>query len=560
VLERVARALQCDVEGSSAAAPKLAGDVMPAAATSALCAAIAKAAALAAERSVDGHAPARALALQDGAALLCQHAGLGGELPLASDERGWERRRSGSAFAATVAELAVAIDPRLAHASYSAAVAATALLQWDRAASHYRRLAELKAPFDVRRSAAAESERDTRAGRVGSAAAPPPLPVHPEGLYNWKGVADHGPPGADVVFRRVMFGGFNTFLLDHASAQLRHLVESGALAAETARFARRAAEEYETLSVQQRGAIAAAGGACEISAPGAVQHPAIDAAAFPHVAAMHGRVVHIRHTPALRSAALALTPAVARDVEREFKTNRELAVVDDVLSATALRNMIAFCQDSTIFWRSYIQGYQGAFLNSGFGASGLVLQIAHELQEAFPAVLHGLQLRQAWAYTYSGGHPRGIDPHSDDATVSVNCWVTPDEANLSPLTGGLVVYAVDPPEDMAFAHANYGTAAVQELLGGATVHELEDKGAGMPVVDSVQAKRRAAGVSSSGGGSGDDVPLPPDEEAQSATSVRIAHRQNRCLLFSGRRFHQSDAMQFKRGYRNRRINLTFLYS
>ena len=551
VLERIARALHCGVAGNSAA-PELTGDVTPDEATSALCTAIAKAAALAAEGSTDGHT--LALALQDGAALLCKHAGLGDDLPAAGDEQGWKRRRNGSAFAVTLAELAVAIDQRLAHASYSAAIAATALLQWDRAASHYRRLAELKGPFDARVGSAGAGVG------ASSAAAAPPLPVHPEGRYNWKGVADHGPLGADVAFRGVMYGGFNTFLLDHTSAQLHHLVESGVLDAETSLFARRAAEEYETMSVQQRGAIAAAGGACEISAPDAVQHPAIDASTFPRVAAMHGRAVHIRHTPALRSGALALTPAVARDVEREFKMNNELAVVDDVLTTTALSNMISFCQDSTIFWRSYIQGYQGAFLNSGFGASGLVLQIAHELQETFPAVLRGLQLRQAWAYKYSGGHPRGIDPHSDDATVSVNCWVTPDEANLSPSTGGLVVYAVAPPKDMTFANANYGTAAVQELLGGATVHELEDNGAGMPVVHSVQAKRRAALSSSSGGDRGDGVALPPDEAAKSAASVRIAHRQNRCLLFSGRRFHQSDAMQFKRGYRNRRINLTFLFS
>ena len=35
--------------------------------------------------------------------------------------------------------------------------------------------------------------------------------------------------------------------------------------------------------------------------------------------------------------------------------------------------------------------------------------------------------------------------HADHAAVNLNFWVTPDEANLDPLSGGLVVYPKAPP-------------------------------------------------------------------------------------------------------------------
>ena len=537
-LKRVAQALRCGSVTPSTP-PPLEGDISTAGATNFACTAVSAASALAAtEAASDGSSSDGALALtvQDLAALLLKRAGLGGRLPGADDDAEWDRRRRGSALALVAAELALAINPKLAHAAYSAAVAALALRQWDRSAAHYRRLVELKAPFD-------------------STVMSPALPQHAVGLYAWSGVADHGPLGAVIAFGAVMYGGQTTALLDHTAEQLAHLTAKGALDANSASFAAAASEEYSAMSTLQRSVIAHAGGACGIDAASEVQHPRIDSAAHPHAAAMHGRIVHVRHTPSLPGGAVALSAAVAHAVEHEFTTNTELAVVDNVLRPDALREVIAFCQDSTIFWRNYIQGYQGAFLNSGFGASGLVLQIAHELKDTFSTILDGLQLRQAWAYKYSGGHPRGIDPHSDDATVSVNCWITADEANLDPRTGGLVVYAATPPEDMAFAEANQGTAAVQKLLGGETVHELHDRGAGMPVLDSVQAQlaREREGGGGGGGGGGEEGGAPP-------AAVRIAYRQNRCVLFSGRRFHQSDAMRFKRGYKNRRINLTFLFS
>ena len=42
----------------------------------------------------------------------------------------------------------------------------------------------------------------------------------------------------------------------------------------------------------------------------------------------------------------------------------------------------------------------------------------------------------------------GIAVHADHAAVNLNFWVTPDDANLDPSSGGLVVYPKAPPADV----------------------------------------------------------------------------------------------------------------
>ena len=49
---------------------------------------------------------------------------------------------------------------------------------------------------------------------------------------------------------------------------------------------------------------------------------------------------------------------------------------------------------------------------------------------------------------------RGLSLHADAAAVNVNFWITPDEANLNPDTGGLVVYDKEAPAEWNFAAYN----------------------------------------------------------------------------------------------------------
>jgi hypothetical protein len=41
--------------------------------------------------------------------------------------------------------------------------------------------------------------------------------------------------------------------------------------------------------------------------------------------------------------------------------------------------------------------------------------------------------------------------------------------------------------------------------------------------------------------------------------VNIPYRGNRAVLFNSALFHETDAINFKEGYENRRVNMTYLF-
>ena len=57
--------------------------------------------------------------------------------------------------------------------------------------------------------------------------------------------------------------------------------------------------------------------------------------------------------------------------------------------------------------------------------------------------------------------------HADFAAVNVNFWITPDEANLDPEHGGLVVWDVAAPQDWDCTPYNGAEAASREFLAEA---------------------------------------------------------------------------------------------
>jgi hypothetical protein len=44
-----------------------------------------------------------------------------------------------------------------------------------------------------------------------------------------------------------------------------------------------------------------------------------------------------------------------------------------------------------------------------------------------------------WAYKYGSIQP-ATSAHADFAATNVNFWLTPDEANLDPTSGGMIIY------------------------------------------------------------------------------------------------------------------------
>jgi Flp pilus assembly protein TadD len=185
--------------------------------------------------------------------------------------------------------------------------------------------------------------------------------------------------------------------------------------------------------------------------------------------------------------------------------------VDDLLTPNALDALRRFLLESTI-WHdfSHIDSFVASYLEDGL-ACPLLLQIADELRRTFPDILGKYPLSQAWAFkglqTQSA-----IDVHADDATVSINFWVTLTAANLSPAHGGLVVCRAPPPNGWQIKDYDADQARIVTFL-----------------------------------------------EQKAGDSLVVPYRQNRAVLFRSRLFHYSDRPKFALGYENHRINLTLLY-
>ena len=153
----------------------------------------------------------------------------------------------------------------------------------------------------------------------------------------------------------------------------------------------------------------------------------------------YNRLLHIR--PALR-VKRALSGKWNADAVQSQYLDRPPGVVyvNDFLSGAALAELRLFCLESTI-WQTnrYAHGRLGSFFQDGFNCP-LLLQIAEELRLALPRVIGDrYPLRQLWGFKSGPSLPADVTTHADFAAVNVNFWITPDEANLDPSHGGLIV-------------------------------------------------------------------------------------------------------------------------
>ncbi len=212
-----------------------------------------------------------------------------------------------------------------------------------------------------------------------------------------------------------------------------------------------------------------------------------------------------------RIAGPAINPANAQEVNHQWQNaSPQLVVIDNLLTPAAMAELRRFCLGSNVWRQVYPTGYLGAFPEAGFAAP-LLAQIADEFAQTYPAIFAGHPLRYLWAFKYDS-QMSGIQIHADEAAVNVNFWITPDEANLDPEHGGLVVWDKAAPLDWDFDQYN------------------------------------------------GDVELPRCFLKESgATSVTVPYRANRAVIFDSDLFHETDTITFKDGYENRRINVTLLY-
>ena len=219
--------------------------------------------------------------------------------------------------------------------------------------------------------------------------------------------------------------------------------------------------------------------------------------------------IHLRAAPELAGSPIAARADLAA-LTAQFDAQGAIAV-DDLLTPEALHSLRRFLLESTI-WHdfSHIDGFVASYLEDGL-ACPLVLQIADDLRRAFPEILGGHALSQAWAFKGLNAQA-AVDVHADDAAVSVNFWITPSEANLAPGHGGLVVCRTPPPDDWQIRDYEADRERIVTFLAQKT-----------------------------------------------ADSLVVPYRQNRAVFFRSRLFHHSDRPKFASGHENHRLNLTLLY-
>jgi tetratricopeptide (TPR) repeat protein len=192
------------------------------------------------------------------------------------------------------------------------------------------------------------------------------------------------------------------------------------------------------------------------------------------------------------------------------KASPQIVVIDQLLTNEALDKLRRFCLDSTVWRQVYEGGYLGAFPEHGF-APPLLAQIAEELRATYPAIIEDHPLLHFWAFKYDSSL-QGIKKHADFAAVNVNFWITPDDANLDPEHGGLVVWDAAAPQDWDFARYNAAEDDICAFL-----------------------------------------------KEQNSRPVTVPYRANRAVIFDSDLFHETDVINFKPGYENRRINITLLF-
>ncbi len=210
----------------------------------------------------------------------------------------------------------------------------------------------------------------------------------------------------------------------------------------------------------------------------------------------------------------ALNPALDwHAIEKQYLSSQpEMVVIDGFLAPEALAAFQRFNLWCPAWTSEYPDNkYLGAFSAKGY-ISELHLQLARDLRQAMPGVFKDHRLMEFWGFKYDAKLGKGINVHADHAQVNLNFWVTPDEFNLDPSSGGLRVYDAPAPAQWAFDDYNHNADKIYQFL-----------------------------------------------REQNAGEQVVTYRCNRAVLFNSALFHETDAVHFADTYVGRRVNMTYLF-
>jgi tetratricopeptide (TPR) repeat protein len=220
---------------------------------------------------------------------------------------------------------------------------------------------------------------------------------------------------------------------------------------------------------------------------------------------------HIAHGARLPGSTLNRNHSTAAVLERWRASDPRAVVIDDFLTRPALEQLRCYCAESTVWRRVYDAGYIGATPADGF-ACPLLAQITEEISSVYLDILGGHGFRYLGAFKYDSELSTGTNIHADYSAINVNLYITPDDANLDPDTGGMLIWNVAARDERELRRYNGSDSEIREYL-----HRSQ------------------------------------------AQTTRVAHRANRAVLFKSSLFHKTDTCRFKEGYLNKRINVSFLF-
>lgn len=213
------------------------------------------------------------------------------------------------------------------------------------------------------------------------------------------------------------------------------------------------------------------------------------------------------YRPRRSSSGVLLAEIDSTEISRQLaKTGH--AIVDDVLTSRTLESLRRFCNESAIWHDMVGRDYVTSHLHGGFYC-GLLFQVASDLKRTLPGILGNYSLNRMWGNRYLTS--QGTPLHADPGKISLTLWITPDQANLQPGSGGIVIYRHKAPP--SWTHAEYTSNArrIQKAL------PASDRG------------------------------------------IRVPYRCNRLVLFDASRFHRTDRLSFAEGFSNHRTGITFIF-
>jgi Flp pilus assembly protein TadD len=222
-------------------------------------------------------------------------------------------------------------------------------------------------------------------------------------------------------------------------------------------------------------------------------------------------VFHLGEGARLAGPALNRQHPTAAVLQEWRASDPQRVVIDDFLTQPALERLRRYCADSTVWRRVYDAGYIGATPADGF-ACPLLAQITEEISSVYGDILDGHPFRYLGAFKYDSELSTGTNIHADYSAINLNLYIAPDEANLDPDTGGMVLWNVAARDEGELRRYNSDDRAIREHL-----------------------------------------------RQSRAQVIRVAHRANRAVLFKSSLFHRTDTCRFKEGYLNKRINVSFLF-